>query len=251
MTTAAPRAPKFIDVITRLRNFALVTYAVDPKALQMLLPKEIEAEVFQVNSESKSFVSAAMFMNTGFHMPVLPWPRLDFGQTNYRAYVRHKGERAVWFFGTALHSPFVVVPKYAWQLPWHYTEIKITHDWTQQPRSCISFGYDAKGGWGAATVLMKGTGVPCGHLDGFVDETETTEVLTHPLTGFFPRSDGQIGTYGIWHDRLCMERCEVQYAQFAVFERLNLIEREQQPHSALIQWETDFVIYLPPRIADV
>ena len=33
--------------------------------------------------------------------------------------VRHRGERAVWFFGTSLDSFWVGVPRSLWNLPWH------------------------------------------------------------------------------------------------------------------------------------
>jgi uncharacterized protein YqjF (DUF2071 family) len=243
-----PKQPaKFIDVITGLRDFSLVTYAVAPGALAALLPAGFEPEIFRLNDGSEcAFVSAAMFIDFGFHMPISPWPRLTFGQTNYRAYILQKGERGVWFFGTALDTPLVVIPKYAWQLPWYYTDIEIRSSWDGEV--CSEFHYVARGNLGGAEVRMRGTCEPSGCLDGFVHEADTTEVLTHPLRGFFPRADGRVGTYCIWHDALKMTRCEIDHARFDVFERLGLVRPGAKPHSGLIQRETNFIIYLPPQV---
>jgi uncharacterized protein YqjF (DUF2071 family) len=50
---------------------------------------------------------------------------MSCGQINYRAYVHAQGERGVWFFGTALDQPLVVVPCILWQMPWHRAQIRI------------------------------------------------------------------------------------------------------------------------------
>ena len=241
------KKPKFIDVCTGLRDFALVTYAVCPERLGDLLPDGLEPDVFTLSSGNiVAFVSAAMFYDVGFHPAFAPWPKFSFGQTNYRAYIKRGDSRAVWFFGTALHTPFVLVPRYLWRLPWHYTDIEISSSW--QDQHCESFRYEANGAWGNAQVELAGTPESTGRLDGFADEEETALVLTHPLVGYYRRTDGVVGTYGIWHERLEMQRAVVQSAKFEVFEQLGLISEDTEPHSALIQQSTEFIIYLPPRV---
>ncbi|MDR3617508.1 MAG: DUF2071 domain-containing protein [Candidatus Obscuribacterales bacterium] len=240
-----PVKPTFINVITELRHFTLITYSVEPQALAAHLPDGFEPEVFTLKDGRQcSFVSAAVFHDFGFHPAFLSWPTFDFEQTNYRAYVLRGGQRCVWFFGTTLHTPFVLVPICLWRLPWHYADMKISTSW--QDGVCKFYHYVATGKWGNAEVEMEGTNEPSGALEGFLDEDETTLVLTHPLLGYYRRTDGQIGTYGIWHDKLAMNRCVVRKAKFEVFEKLNLITPDALPHSALIQHSTEFVIYLPP-----
>src|SRR5262249_1509107 len=143
-------------------------------------------------------------------------------------------------------TPFVIVPRYVWRLPWHYTDIRIASSW--QSELCTSYSYVAKGDWGSAELEMVGTEDEMGTLDGFADEEETRIILTHPLTGYYNRMDGRPGTYNIWHDKLQMKRAIVSRSRFEVFERLNLIQADSKPHSALIQRTTEFVIYLPPQL---
>jgi uncharacterized protein YqjF (DUF2071 family) len=252
ITVSAPANPKFLDVTTELRHFALVTYAVDPQKLSALLPQGFEAEIFTLNDGRRcSFVSAAMFHDFGFRPAFCPWPQFSFEQTNYRAYVRRGDEHCVWFFGTALNTPLVVIPHHFWRLPWHHAAIKISASW--QEDICTSYHYVASGKWGNAETVMKGTEEPSGRLDGFGDDEETALILTHPLTGYFRRTDGRLGTYRVWHDRLRMNRAIVEKARFEVFEQLGLIDCcdddfGAKPHSALIQRSTEFFIYLPPSL---
>ena len=242
-----PKQPRFIDVTTELRDFALVTYAVAPAALANHLPPGFEPEVFALADGTKTaFISAALFHDFGFRPAIASWPKFSFAQTNYRAYIRRGEERCVWFFGTALHTPLVVIPRYAWKLPWHYADIRINSSW--QENTCLQYNYTASGKWGNAQVQMLSTDEPMGRLDGFVDEEQTRLVLTHPLTGYYKRTDGRLGTYHIWHDRLVMHRASVQSARFEVFEQLDLIAKDSIPHSALLQRSTEFIIYLPPSL---
>ncbi len=96
---------------------------------------------------------------------------------------------------------------------------------------------------------MKGTDQDMGRLDGFIDEDETAAVLTHPLVGYYHRSDGKIGSYHVWHERLDLKRACIEQASFPVFERLGLIDADTKIHSALVMPQTEFVICLPPKLA--
>jgi uncharacterized protein YqjF (DUF2071 family) len=233
------------EVTTTLRDFAIVTYAVDPKPLAALLPSDFEVESFPRDDGSRgAFVSAVPFHDVDFRLSPVPWLRFSFGQINYRAYVRYRGERVVWFFGTVLGSPLVVIPRYLWRLPWHHAGVAIEAAWDGE--RCERYALDARGAWGAATLSATGTHEPMGRLDGFADEEETGIVLTHPLRGYFRRRDGRLGTYAVAHDRLHPTRGVAQAAHFTVFQELGLIAAGATPHSVLFVRATEFVIELPP-----
>ena len=103
--------------------------------------------------------------------------------------------------------------------------------------------------WAPAEIELEDTGAPPERLEGFDDLQSGLFVLTHPLEGAFYRRDGQLGGYSVWHERL---RCTLGRAvrmHVELFERLGLVDaaEQQKPHSVLIQPETEFTIYLPPR----
>ena len=83
-------------------------------------------------------------------------------------------------------------------------------------------------------------------LDGFADPDDTAVVLTHPLDGFFTRSDGRLGRYAVWHERLRPELGVARRAEYAVFRESRLVEAGEMPHSVLLQRSIDFDVLLPP-----
>lgn len=241
-----PARRGLLDVLVTLRHFAIVTFAVRPEALARQLAPGFEPEVFGLaDGSQRALISAVAFLDVGFRFRVMPWPRFTFGQTNYRAYVRHEGERCAWFFGTSLATPFVLVPRWIWRMPWHHARMRFDVAWSGE--RCARYALTTRGGWGAADVRLAGTDEPTGTLDGFADDDETALVLTHPTDGYFRRSDGRVATYSIWHAPLVMRRATAERAHFEVFEELGLVEHDQAPHSVLVQRETDYVIFLPPR----
>ncbi len=234
---------------SRMRDFAIVTYAVDPIALARLLPAGIAPDVFTMDDgERRSFVSAVVFHNDDFRPGFFPFLGFAFGQTNYRAYVRREGRRCVWFFGTSLASRFVVVPRYVWRLPWHFVTMRFACEWSASPR----YVHSASGQWGDAAIEADIDDEPTGRLDGFADAEETAIALTHPFEGFLARrTGGGVATYSVWHERLALRRARASHARFTVFERLGLVAPDAAPHSVLVQPKTEFLIFLPPRAAEL
>lgn len=238
---------RWSDATTTLRHFAIITYAVDPAALRALLPAGFSPEVRVLDDgRDVAFVSAVPFVDIDFRAHFAPFYKIHMGQTNYRAYVWYGGQRAVWFFGTTLAGPWLWVPRHFWNLPWHAASIAVDAQYGPQGH-CREYTMAATSDWGAAQLEMRGSSAPMGRLDGFADEEDTAVVLTHPLVGYFRRRDGALGSYSVWHDRLALHRADVVHARFDVFERLGLFATGTPPHSALIQRETEFTIFLPPR----
>lgn len=239
-----------LDATTRLEGFALVTFAVDPGRLSARLPAGLTPEVRRLDDGREvGFVSAVSFRDVDFRFASAPFVRVSFFQTNYRAYVHGPdGRRAVFFFGTTLDSPLVVLPRIAWQMPWHGGRTRIESSWTADG-CCIAYRHRSTGRWGAADVELEGTGRQAERLDGFLDGDDAAAVITHPLDGYFTRRDGGLGRYAVWHDRLRPELGIAHRASYAVFETLGLIERGAAAHSVLLQRAIDFDVLLPPTRA--
>jgi hypothetical protein len=235
-----------LDATTTLRDFALVTFAVDPERLSATLPTTLTPEVRRLDDGRQvGFVSAVSFRDLDFRFAAASRLRASFFQTNYRAYVQGPDGRAVFFFGTTLDSPLVAVPRVLWQMPWHRGRTSLAAAWTSEGR-CSAYRHDCTGRWGAADVELDGTGEPAGRLDGFADADDTALVLTHPLDGYFRRRDGSLGRYAVGHDRLRPQLGSARTARYAVFEELGLVDAGTTPHSVLLQRAVEFDVLLPP-----
>ncbi|MGQ0505150.1 MAG: DUF2071 domain-containing protein [Myxococcaceae bacterium] len=246
---AHPPAPtmRWCDVTSELLDFALVTYAVEPDALARQLPDGFEPDTFVVGGRNMSLVSAVLFRDRNFHFKFAPFAKASMDEIDYRAYVKYQGERCVWFFGTTLSRPWVYWPRIAWQLPWYPAEYKFQTSYVGD--RCTRYQMRSKSEWGSAELELFGTGKAAGTLEGFANEEQTARVLTHPLTGYYHRRDGRLGSYSVWHEKLSLERARVSEARFQVFEDLDLVAPGAEPHSALVQRHTEFLVFLPPKLA--
>jgi hypothetical protein len=202
----------------------------------------------------KALISMVPFQDQDFHYEALPWATFSFGQTNYRAYVidRSTGKRLVWFFGTTLDSWTVAVPRCLWSLPWHPCRIRFDCAYDEVARRYSRYAMKTESPWAPAELELEDTGAAPQRLEGFDDMETGLFTLTHPLDGAFHRRDGRLGGYSVWHERLNCTAGKVRRARIGLFERLGLLDAAEQlkPHSVLIQRETEFTIYLPPRRLD-
>ena len=244
--TPRPRLGGF-DALTTLRDFALITYDVDPDRLARLLPSGhgFEPEVVTLNDgRRRGLVSAVNFRDVDFRFVRASWMRATFVQTNYRAYVTRGSEHSVFFFGTTLSSRLAVLPRLMWSMPWYRVDGSLEATWDEQ--RCLSYVSRSSGGWGNSAIELEGTNETASTLEGFTDAGHAAHVIINPLIGYFERRHGGIGRYGVWHEPLQPTLGRVISARFDAFEERGLIERGQEPHSVLLQQLTDFAVLLPP-----
>ncbi len=241
-----PRPPPSpFDVSITIRRFALLTYAVDPARVQRHLPATLEAERFDLGPE-RAFVSAVAFVNDGLRFGFAPWARLRVPQVNLRAYVRRGDERAVWFFATALGSRWVAVPRRLWRLPWSLARIGI--DASDSDGRTAGYRLRATTALGSVELDAEGTDEPAGRLPGFADDVETAGVLTHPVRGYYRRSDGRLARLDVWHRRMEAFRARPTHARVEPFERLGIVSTGEPPHSVLLCRDFDLRVILPPHV---
>jgi uncharacterized protein YqjF (DUF2071 family) len=211
--------------------------------------ERFELECINVNGDPKALLSVVPFEDQDFRAAAFPSPRLRFGQTNYRIYVRDRdGRRAAWFLGTVLGSWTVALPRYVWRLPWHYG--RFTINCQQDPSGrYLSYAMSTRSRWAPAQLELIHEPRKALSFPGFPDDETAQVVLTHPLIGYFRRRDGRLGTYSVWHERLSMESARVRVAEFGLLDWLGLVPFAEQlnPYSVMIQSRTEFVIHLPPK----
>ena len=238
-----------IDAVTTLRHFAIITYAVSPQRLRPLIDERFELDCIDVNGVPKALLSVVPFEDQDFRAAALPSPRWRFGQTNYRIYIRDRaGRRAVWFLGTVLGSWAVALPRYVWRLPWHYGRFAFR---CAEDSSGLysSYAIETESQWAPARLELIHEPSASLSFPGFPNLETALVVLTHPLTGYYTRRDGRVGTYSVWHERLTPQAGRVRVAQFGLLDRLGLVPLSEQsrPYSVLIQPKTEFLVRLPPR----
>lgn len=237
---------RLTDVSSDLLDFAITTYDVDPAALAAKLPPGCEPELGRTaDGRERAFVSSVTFLNTRFYVAFAPFVRLRCFQTNYRAYVRFRGQRGAFFFATHLGSPFVVLPRIAWRLPWSHARVEAEVEWNGD--RCARYAWRGRGGEGEELLVARGTGAPIGAHPSFGDDATNRLVLTHPFLGWLRRRDGALATYSVWHAPLELEQCEASEVRFEAWERWGLVTRDQRPCSVLAQRLTRYLVQLPPR----
>jgi hypothetical protein len=245
---ATPRRPhRWTDAVTILRNFALVTFDVDPGALAATLPAGLQPEVRRLaDGRERGFVSAVSFRDVDFRFRGFELSRASFNQTNYRAYVvGPDGVRAVHFFETTLDSRLSVIPRRLWGMPWFPGRTVIEATW--EGDRCVSYRHTCDGERNRVDAELVGTADPIAAFDGFDDVESGAAVLTHPLGGFYRLPDGRLGRYSVWHERLRPTLGRAIRARYAVFERLGFVAPDQVPHSVLLQPSIEFDVHLPPN----
>ena len=117
-------------------------------------------------------------------------------------------------------------------MPWHRDSIDIATSAAGDIGS--HWRLAATGAWGAASVALTITG------RAFDEAT--------PLVGWYPRTDGEVGRYSVWHEPLQLGEAVVDEARCDVFEQLGLIDKGQHPTGAGVQRSVPFDVHTPrPR----
>lgn len=250
----AHRPSGWMDVRTELEHFALISYDVDPSTLSAHLPDRFTPEILQVAGKARALISVVPFVDRDFRFyRIAPFVRFRFEQMNYRAYVidTETGERCAWFFGTTLDAWPVRVGRRLWSLPWHRVKSESSYSYNEEQGRYNTFRVNASGAWATADVELTDTGEPFGLQLGFEDRATQNLVLTHPVTGYFYRLDGSLGTYSIWHEEISLTTGVATTAYFSLLETLGLVSRRemQAPHSVGISRTVPFEVHMPPRKA--
>ena len=252
MTTVAENAarlpvkPRPWHCLTDLEDFAIVTYDVDLGALRRVLPPQTKPLTFDAAGGERGLVSAVIFRDRDFHFRGMPWPRMNCGQVNYRAYVTNGPDVGVWFFGTSLDHWLTGIARRLWAMPWHREPIQVRARW--HSGDLERFQFRCSGGWGEGEAELGPASQPVGLLPGLASPIQQSEILLDPFIGWYRRSrDDSIGRYEVRHVPLRPLRAEVRSARFVVFERLGIVGSEQVPLHAVVQQATTFDVLTPPH----
>ncbi|AJQ95070.1 DUF2071 domain-containing protein [Gynuella sunshinyii] len=244
--------PKGIDVLCRLKNFAIITYAVPADRFKGLFPERFKLDVVDIDGQEMGLISVVPFIDVDFTSAVFPFPKFTMGQTNYRIYIidTQTGERCVWFLGTTLDSWTLVVPRYLWNLPWHAGKVRFDCAFNESTGLYDKYLMETSSNWAEASVELEQSGSDIFEFPGFPDVESALVYLTHPLAGFYYRRDNKLGTYRVWHKALAVKPAKLKSAHFKLLSDLDIVKESEQidPYSVLIEPINEFTIYLPPTV---
>ncbi|UOO93343.1 DUF2071 domain-containing protein [Vitreoscilla stercoraria] len=243
--------PKKIDVSSHLQHFALITYALNPERFKDIIPPRFKLDTIEYQGQTMALMSVVPFHHVDFTSAVYPFAKFNMGQIYYRVYVidQHTQERCVWFLGAVLDSWTLIVPRYLWQLPWHPGNV---HFECKQNTAGLYdvYNMNMSSSWGCAEVSLTQNEEDEWQFEGFPNQESYQVFLTHPMAGFYHRRDGQLGTYRVWHDKLCPKPAHLIHVRFELLERLQLLSftEQQNPYSVMIEPINAFTVYLPPKV---
>ncbi len=248
------RRSGWIDVRSDLLHFALISHALPAERLRPHIPARFDIPEFVIAGRPMALMSAVPFLDADFrYYRLAPLLKFRFAQTNYRVYVvdRQTGEHAVWFFGTTLGSWVVHLARWLWRIPWHQAQYQLDCRYNAAQGAYERYHIGHQTSWATAEIELQDTGAPMDLLPGFRTMEEQILILTHPVTGFFYRLDGKLGTYSVWHEEIPLTIGKAQHLYSSLYERLGLLSRAemQQPHSVLLCPKILFEVHLPPRKA--
>ena len=238
-----------LDVNTLLKHFIQVNYAIPPERMSPYIPDQFEIYTIELEDQQKALISVVNFYDTDFHFRRLfPFLKFNYYQTNFRTYLIHKetNEHCVWFFGTIFGSGIYRIPKMLWQLPWRYGDYRTK--FTFKDSRYHEFQQSFSSGPLNHRIHLTDSGEPMGLLPGFTDLDHQKLILTHPVTGFFARKNGEVSTYSIWHPEMYLTTANATDLYFGLYEDLELLKPNEMlsPHSILVTPAIEYDIHLPP-----
>jgi hypothetical protein len=223
--------------LARLLDVAIVSFAVDPAAMQALLPPGLDADP-TLTPDGRALVSTVSFVADDLRLSGLRALRLRCGHVDYRGYVRAGEERGVWFFGAAMDSRLAGVVRSVWHMPWHRAAVTLTagHDGH----------YDLAVRDGVADAQVRANGHagqgPAAAVDG-------SGRIVNPCVGWFRGRRGRVHRYEVSHEPLTPHPIVAGRADVGLFRDLGLTKAGAEPHSMLRVPDFDIRIALPPRPA--
>src|SRR5215471_16148873 len=110
-----------------MRDMLFVTWAIEPQTARKFVDERLELDTQTVvEGREAAFVSAVCFHVSDVRSSVMPVPRLNFEQLNYRLYVKVNGLPAVYFLEMKVNSRMVTALTSFLNVPIHYDDINIS-----------------------------------------------------------------------------------------------------------------------------
>jgi uncharacterized protein YqjF (DUF2071 family) len=212
----------------KMRDMLFINYAVPPSKLRSAVPEQFELDL----QNQSAFISAVAFRNEDIKAGMLPLPEYD--QINYRAYILHGEERAVYFFDMNVNSRVIATGTNFLGLPVGYEEIEIIT--RAEETGELQLSVTSAGPQGLAVE------VAVSESDASQLDDLSTEFFTERPAGYVKAPAGGLLKVMVEHEKIAARRATVERARALFFESLGLIDEEESrnPHSILYVTESFF-----------
>jgi uncharacterized protein YqjF (DUF2071 family) len=215
---------------------------VAPEKLRPLVPEQFELDLQTLDGVSSAFISAVAFKNEDIKAGMLPLPEYD--QINYRAYILHGEERAVYFFDMNVNSRVIATGTNFLGLPVGYEEIEIAIRDEEGKAGELHISVTSSGPQGLAAEII----VSESRVNQASDVS--TEFFTERPAGYVKAPAGGLLKVMVEHERIIAVRATAEGARALFFESLGLLSEEQSrnPHSTLYVKEILFTSSPPALV---
>lgn len=211
-----------------------INYAVPPERLRPIVPEQFELDLVIINDSSSAFISAVAFKNEDIKAGRLPLPEYD--QINYRAYILHGEERAVYFFDMNVNSRVIATGTNVLGLPVDYEEIEIATRADEEKAGELRLSVTSSGPQGLAAEVLVSETISKPPID------LSTEFFTERPVGYVKAPAGGLLKVVVEHERIAARSATAESARALFFEALGLLSEQESrnPHSILYVKDTLF-----------
>jgi uncharacterized protein YqjF (DUF2071 family) len=225
-----------------MRDMLFLTWAIEPDTARKLVDERLELDTRTVNERNEAaFVSAVCFHVSDVRSSVLPVPRLNFEQVNYRVYVKAGGVPAVYFLQMKVNSRMVTALTSFLSIPVHYDDIRIS----TSPGASGDLKYDVQSSGLRAAALIQAGKEP--DAEDPQDKVPSS-FFTQRLIGYMGVGNGMF-RINVQQSGLDAVSARPQIVQAESLEQLGLLTREAwgRPYSVLYVREALFEADTPDR----
>jgi uncharacterized protein YqjF (DUF2071 family) len=223
-----------------MRDMLFITWAVPPERLRALVDERLELDIRSDFAGNEiALVSAVTFNVADVRSSVLPLPRLNFGQTNYRVYVRSGETPAVCFLDMRVNSRMVTTLTSFLRVPIHYEDIEIR---------------TAPDDVGLVRYTVESDGLKASAIIGSRPENTSSDEIepgfvTHRLIGYAGSGDSMFKIQ-VEQEGLDAIVARVESVNASRLEQLGVLTpgNPVEPCSALYVREASFAAYTPTRV---
>jgi hypothetical protein len=138
-------------------------------------------------------------------------------------------------------------------MPWHAAKYDVQCEYDRAAGAYRSWRIAAASDWAPLELELEDTGRQVTSIEGLGTRANFLLTITHPVTGYYRRTDGRIGSYSVWHPpmtRLTIGRAKRAWC--GLYEDLRIMTRPElaEPHSVLLLPQITFQVKLPPGIVE-
>lgn len=234
----------FFVAKTLLSHLSMVTYKVPKSRLVNLVPKELELFTIKIGGEEWALINVVAYKSEKFRFKnLLPFINFDYGQVNFRTFVRNRaGEWSVFFLNNAVGTSIYRIPKWLWKLPWYKARFKY-YKKDKEYRLTTSYRSERD-----VEVDLELSDRPIEQLEGFDSFEHMKFIMTHAYKGYYIRNTSGVAEYAIWHRKFQLSKATPRklFYRYLLESGLVLDSEMNDPFACWVGENIEYICQFPP-----